>query len=137
MKSNLNFLVLIFLLIQCKAKENLKTVTVENNLMDSEMYLSAQKDTIYGRINDTVIVALPVEFTKGRFWNQRDTIYQIHSFKQDETQKFEGQELKDFQRFYYNFKDTGSFALTYLLQSPIGKDTTVYAIQSKYLIIKK
>lgn len=135
MKSRLKFIVLVFILLQCKAKKNLPMMIHEHKFMDSEMYLSSQKDTISGNKNDTVIIYIPVEFNKGRFWSQGDTITQISFFKQDEAQHFDGQELKDFQRFYYMFKDTGLFVITYLLQSPIGKDTTIYSIREKYFII--
>ena len=137
MRYTLQFLVVVMLIPQCKAKENVATNINGHGIIASEMIFSSQKDSICCYRNDTVLISLPVEFNKGRFWSQRDTVKQISSLKQDETQQFNGQELKDFQRFYYTFKDTGSFALTYFLRSPIGKDTTVYATQYKYFNIKQ
>lgn len=130
------FIVITMLLYQCKAKDHLASKTNESSVDNSDLLMSSKNDTIYGHKHDTVIVSLPVEFTKGRFWSQGDTSRQLAFFTQDEVQQYDGNHLKDFQRFYYICQDTGASTLTYHLRSPIGRDTNIYASQSKYFIIK-
>lgn len=130
------FIVITFLLYQCKAKDHLSSKTNESSIDNSDLLMSSKNDTIYGYKHDTVTVALQVEFTKGKFWIQADTIKHLAFLRQDDVQQFDGNHLKDFQRFYYICQDTGLSMLTYHLRTPIGRDTNIYSTQLKYFIIK-
>lgn len=137
MSTIIKLLVVMIILIQCKAKEQIETNTSETENSKWNNSFITRSDTIYCSKNDTVFIELPVEFSKGRIWRSRDTVQQISFFKHDEIQKYNKQELKDFQKFYYVAKDTGKFTIQYQLTSPYGKDTTLYEVTSKFFIIKQ
>ena len=129
-------LVLMVVFVQCKTKGELDSGTAEKNNNNRDFIFNIETDTIFCKLSDTIIVELPVDFSKGRIWQSNNSLEQVFFIKQDETQKYFDQTIKDIQRFHYMTRDTGLFKLVYELMSPFGKDTTVYESISKVIIIK-
>lgn len=136
MKLMFKIFTVIILFCQCKAKDTIDLNVTNNKPIVKENRISVKADTIYGYKNDTITVDLQVEFSKGKFWHYKDSKQHVLFIKEDEIQRYENQEIKDYQRFQFFTKDTGNTHLVFQLKSPFGNDTTMCETQSKYLIIK-
>ena len=136
MKLMFKIFTVIILFCQCKAKDTIDYNVISNKQIVVENQETTKTDTIYGYKNDTITVDLQVEFSKGKFWHYKDSMQHVLFIKDDEIQRYENQEIKDYQRFQFFTKDTGNTHLVFKLKSPFKNDTTMCETQSKYLIIK-
>ncbi len=132
------FILTLAIYFGCKSQNNISRKSeVKNTSQEIEDGNVSINDTIFAFVNDTIIMELPVKFSRGLIWKQSKMHKDLLFLFEDEIQRLLQQSRQDFQRFHYVAKDTLNYLMTYRLEAPYNSESISYETKSKYFIIQK
>lgn len=129
--------------LKCKTPDNVVNPQIESYEKPSQQIHANNSiqvnsaDTLLAYVGDTVLVDIPVQFSRGLIWRQVDTLKELHLIGQSSIQRVVNYRPEDFQRFTYQALNIGTVRATYYLVAPYRKDSVTYDTIYKNYIIQK